>query len=60
MLYQDLSNDQPKIGEDYMQHTEVDLEGIIEETKKWIEEELGAIQKPTNPRDNEEDILPLL
>ena len=61
MLYQDLSNDQPSRlnGEYYMQHTEVNWEGIIEETKKWIEEELGQIGEPKKPENNEEDILPL-
>ena len=57
MLYQDLSNDQPKSKEEYYtQHTEVDWEGIIKETEEWIEEELG---KPDKPKNNEEVVLPL-
>lgn len=61
MLYQDLLNDQPTRlnGEYFMQHTEVQWEGIIEETKKWIEEELGSIEGPNKPENNEEDIMPL-
>jgi len=59
MMYQDLSNDQPKHGQNYMYHTEVNWEGIIEETKKWIEEELGQISKPVKPEKNEEDVMPL-
>ena len=60
MLYQDLPNDQPtRAGEYYMLHTEVNWEEIIEETKKWIEEELGSIEGPNKPENNEEDVLPL-
>ena len=61
MLYQDLPNDQPTRlnGEYYMQHTEVQWEEIIEETKKWIEEMTGQIEGPKKPEKNEEDILPL-
>ena len=60
MLYQDLPNDQPtRAGEYYMQHTEVQWEGIIEETKKWIEEELGSIEGPNKPENNEKDVMPL-
>ena len=61
MLYQDLNNDQPSKlnGKYYMQHTEVNWEGIIEETKKWIEEEMKGIEEPKKPENNEEDILPL-
>jgi hypothetical protein len=42
-----------------MQHTEVQWEGIIEETKKWIEEELGSIEELNKPENNEEDVMPL-
>lgn len=61
MLYQDLPNHQPTRinGEYFMQHTEVQWEGIIEETKKWIEEELGSIEEPKKPENNKENILPL-
>ena len=60
MLYQDLPNDQPtRAGEYYMLHTEVRWEEIIEETKKWIEEELGSIEGPKRSENNEEDIMPL-
>lgn len=61
MLYQDLPNDQPTRfnGEYFMQHTEVNWEEIIGETKKWIEEMTGQIERPNKPENNEEDILPL-
>jgi hypothetical protein len=61
MLYQDLPNGQPTgfSGEYYMKHTEVEWEEIIEETKKWIEEMTGQIERPEKPENNEEDILPL-
>ena len=59
MLYQDLPNDQPTMREYYMLHTEVNWEEIIEETKKWIEEELESIEGPNKPENNEEDIMPL-
>ena len=60
MLYQDLPNDQPTSTREYfMQHTEVQWEEIIEETKKWIEEELGSIEEPNKPDNNEKDIMPL-
>ena len=59
MLYQDLPNDQPRPGEYYMLHTEVEWDGIIEETRKWIEEMTGQISEPKKPDKNEEDILPL-
>ena len=60
MLYQELKNDQPtRPGEYYMLHTEVEWEGIIEETRKWIEEMTGQISEPKKPDKNEEDILPL-
>jgi len=55
MLYQELPNDQHEPGY-FMQHTEVDWEGIIKETEKWIEEEMG---EPIKPENNEEDIMPL-
>ena len=45
-------------GEYYMKHTEVEWEEIIEETKKWIEEMTGQIERPKKPESNEE-ILPL-
>lgn len=60
MLYQELKNDQPiRPGEYYILHTEVNWEEIIEETKKWIEEELGSIEEPNKPENNEEDVMPL-
>ena len=60
MLYQELKNDQPtRPGEYYILHTEVEWEGIIEETKIWIEEMTGQIEKPKKPEKNEEDIMPL-
>ena len=60
MLYQELKNDQPtRPGEYYMLHTEVEWEGIIEETRKWIEEMTGQISEPKKPEKNEEDVLPL-
>lgn len=60
MLYQDLLNDQPtRTGEYFMQHTEVQWEGIIEGTKKWIEEMTGQIEEPKKPDKNEEDVMPL-
>jgi hypothetical protein len=37
----------------------VQWEGIIEETKKWIEEMTGQIERPNKPENNEEDIMPL-
>jgi hypothetical protein len=59
MLYQDLNNDQPSRlnGEYYMQHTEVDWEGIIKETKKWIEEEMGQIEEPDKPEEENEKYI---
>lgn len=60
MLYQDLKNDQPASPREYyIQHTEVEWEGIIEETRKWIEEMTGQISEPMKPEKNEEDIMPL-
>lgn len=60
MLYQDLKNDQPeRPGEYYILHTEVNWEGIIEETKKWIEEMTGQIERPKRSEKNEEEIMPL-
>lgn len=60
MIYQDLKNDQPNSSSDhYMHHTEVDLKGILEETEKWIEEELGSIKYPTKSENNNEEIMPL-
>ena len=38
---------------------DINMEEIIEETKKWIEEELGSIEGPKRPENNEEDIMPL-
>ena len=60
MLYRDLHNDQPtRLNEEYLQHTEVEWEGIIEETRKWIEEMTGQINEPRKPEKNEEDIMSL-
>lgn len=60
MLYQDLPNDQPRpMSTVQLLHTEVNWEEIIEETKKWIEEELGSIEEPNKPESNEEDVMPL-
>ena len=60
MLYQELNNDQPtRPGEYCILHTEVEWEGIIEETREWIEEMTGQIEEPKKPEKNEEDILPL-
>ena len=39
-----------------MLHTEVELEEIIKETEKWIEEMTG---EPIKPGNNEKDIMPL-
>lgn len=60
MLYQDLPNDQPtKLDGEYLLHTEVEWEGIIEETKKWIKEMTGQINEPRKPENNEEEVMPL-
>ena len=60
MLYQELNNDQPtRPGEYHILHTEVEWEGIIKETRKWIEEMTGQIEEPKKPEKNEEDIMPL-
>ena len=59
MLYQDLPNDQPTRAGKYYLHTEVQWEGIIEETKKWIKEMTGQINEPRKPENNEEEVMPL-
>ena len=57
MIYQDRKNEQPRMlnGRYFMQHTEVDMGEIIEETKKWIEEEMNGVDCPKLEKDNEED-----
>jgi hypothetical protein len=60
MLYQELENDQPtRPGEYCILHTVVKWEGIIKETREWIEEMTGQIEEPKKPEKNEEDIMPL-
>ena len=60
VFYQKLNNDQiNKWKGPAMLHTEVELEEIIKETEKWIEEMTGQIEGPKKPENNEEDIMPL-
>jgi hypothetical protein len=56
VFFQELNNDQIKGKGPAMLHTEVELEEIIKETKKWIEE---MEEEPIKPENNEENIMPL-